>query len=81
MSVANTVKALLRLKGKRQADLADHFNMKPQSMTNKMSRDSFSADDLIKVAEFTGCRVAFVLDDGQMLFLDSGKEDEKNPQD
>lgn len=78
MTVANTVKALLHLKGKRQIDLAEHFEMKPQSMTNKMARNSFSAEDLIKIAEFTGCKVAFVLDDGQMLYLES--DNEKAPQ-
>lgn len=78
MSVAKTVKAVLSLKGKRQTDLAEHFNMKPQSMANKMSRDSFSAEDLIKVAEFACCRIAFVLDDGQMLYLESDKKEESD---
>lgn len=78
MSVSNTIKALLYMKGKKQTDLAAHFDMRPQSMANKMSRGSFSAEDLVKIADFTGCRVAFVMDDGQMLYLDA---DEKTPQD
>ena len=77
MSVSNTIKALLYMKGKKQSDLAAHFGMWPQSMANKMSRGSFSAEDLLKIADFTGCRVAFVMEDGQMLYLET---DEKTPQ-
>lgn len=76
MSVSNTIKALLYMKEKKQTELASHFGMNPQSMANKMSRESFSAKDLIKIAEFTGCRLAFVMDDGQNLYLDPAKEED-----
>lgn len=71
MAVANKVKALLAMCGKKQIELADYFGMGKQSMNNKMARDSWSAKDLVKVAEFTGCKVAFVLPDGQHIFLES----------
>lgn len=77
MPVSDKVRALLALRGKRQADLAAHFGMKPQSMNNKIKRDSWSAEDLIKVAEFTGSRVAFVLDDDQKIYLESSDLDDK----
>lgn len=70
MSTSEKVKALLALSGKRQVDLAAHFGMTAQSMNNKMSRDSWSAKDLMAVAEFTGCQLAFVMPDGNRIAID-----------
>lgn len=71
MSVSEKVKAVLTLSGKKQMDLAEHFDMSKQVMSNKMARDSWSAKDLARVAEFTGCKVGFVLPDGQCIYLDA----------
>ena len=70
MSVSKKIKAILQLCDKRQLDLAEHFGMSTQTMSNKMARGSWSATDLVKVAEFTGCKVAFILPDGQQIVLD-----------
>lgn len=70
MSTSEKVKALLALSGKRQIDLADHFGMSKQTMSNKMARDSWSAKDLAKAAEFAGCKVGFLLPDGQHIFIE-----------
>ncbi len=75
MSVSDKVKGLLALQGKRQLDLAEYFGMSKQTMSNKMARNSWSAADLAKVAEFTGCKVAFVLPDGQHLYIDPEESD------
>lgn len=74
MSTSDKVKALLMLSGKRQIDLAAYFGMTSQSMNNKMSRDSWSSKDLMAVAEFTGCQLAFVLPDGSRIALDKKEE-------
>ena len=68
--ITDKVKALLALSDKKNIDLARHFNMTPQTMSNKMMLNRYTADELIKIAEFTGCRVAFVLPDGQHIFLE-----------
>ena len=75
MSVSDKVKAVLTLSGKRQIDLAENFDMSKQTMSNKMARDSWSAKDLARVAEFTGCKVGFVLPDGQHIFLDMSDDE------
>lgn len=67
--VNDKVRAILALAGKRNIDLAELYGVSKQSMNNKMTNNRFSADDLIRIAEFTGCRVAFVLPDGQHIFL------------
>ena len=70
MSVSDKVKGLLALSGKRQIELADFFGMTKQTMSNKMARDSWSAKDLARVAEFVGCKIGFLLPDGQHIFLE-----------
>ena len=72
MSITKKVKALLALTGKKQTDLMAALEMSSkQSMSNKFSNERWSADDLVKVAEECGCKVAFVLPDGQQIVLDN----------
>jgi len=70
VAVASKVKALLNIKGKKIQDLAECFGMSPQAMRNKLSRDSFSAADLIKVAQFLDAELSFVISDNQKIVLD-----------
>lgn len=79
MAISDKVKGLLTLNGKRQIELAEAFGMSKQTMNNKMNRGSWSARDLAKVAEFCGCRLAFLLPDGQHIFLDVEDKTEKGP--
>lgn len=71
MSVSEKIKAIMQLKNIKQADLAEDFNMSPQAMRNKFHRGSWSAEDLIKIAESTGCEIYFKIDDKQSIILDS----------
>ena len=75
MSISDKVKGLLALSGKRQIDLAADFGVSKQSMSNKIARNSWFASDLIKVADFCGCKLAFVMPDGQQIII----EDQKGP--
>lgn len=75
MSISQKVKALLSLTGKKQVDLMDPLDMgSKQSMSNKFSNGRWSAEDLVKVADVCGAKVAFILPDGQQIFLDAGDE-------
>ena len=74
MAISDKVKGLLALCGKRQIDLADYFEMSKQTMGNKMARGSWSARDLAKVAEFCGCKLVFVLPDGQQIIIPADEE-------
>ena len=80
--VTDKIKALLAMSGKKQIELAEEFGVTPQSMNNKMSMNRYSAEDLIRIAQFTGCKVGFLLPDGQHIFLeveDMRSEQKKNP--
>ena len=67
MSVANKVKALLNLKNKDRAGLAAHLGISNQALNNKFYRDSFSVEDIIKIADYTGVTVAFVAEDTEIV--------------
>ena len=54
------IKGLLALKGKMHKELAEYLGMTPQSLQNKFNRGSFSADDLIRIAMFTGVELAYI---------------------
>ena len=80
--VSDKVRSVLALAGKRPVDLARLYETSSQSMNNKLYQNRFSAEDLIRIADFTGCRLAFVLPDGGELFFgmdDIRPKEEKAP--
>lgn len=73
MSVSTQIKALLSMTGKKQSDLLNALNMaSKQSLSNKFSGERWSASDLVTIAEFTGCKLAFLLPNGERLVIDTG---------
>lgn len=77
MAISEKVKGLLALCGKKQIDLAESFGMSKQSMGNKVARSSWSGNDLAKVAEFCGCKLAFLMPDGQQIIIEPEEQEEK----
>lgn len=71
MAVTDKLKALLSIKGKKNIELATYLGISPQSMQNKLARGSFSAEDLIKIADFLDCTLAFNVNDNQKIILDT----------
>ncbi len=72
MSLSTKIKALLNLSGRDHAGLAEHLGISKQALSNKFYRDSFSAADLVKVADFTESRLSFVFPDGNKVVIDNG---------
>lgn len=68
MSKANKIRGLLTSCNKTQVDLAKYMNVSEQAIRNKFSRDSFSADDLIKISDFVGCKLSINNDDLSITF-------------
>ena len=67
--LTDKIKALLALKGKKNVELAKYLGISPQSLRNKFARGSYSAEDLIKIADFLGCNLLFEIDN-QRFVLD-----------
>ncbi len=72
MSVTDKVRAVINLSGKAHGGLAEHLEISSQSLSNKLNRGSFSAEDLIKISEYAGCSLAFEFSDGQKVSLMPG---------
>ena len=70
MAVSEKIKALLQIRGKKKNELAEYLGINSQSLSNKFSRDSFSAEDLIKISNFLNCSLTFEIDDKQKIILD-----------
>ncbi len=75
--VSEKLKAILSLTGNKQADLARCLGIAPQSVANKMSRDSWTAGDLVRVANLVGAKLEFVLPDGQQIIIASDTQPEE----
>ena len=54
MPMTDKVKAAMAVSGKENKELALFLGITNQSLSNKFNRGSFSAEDLIRIAEFTG---------------------------
>lgn len=73
MPITDKVKAAMAVSGKENKDLAQYLGITKQALSNKFNRGSYSAEDLIKIADFTGAtlnlefedrtKIAFSLDD------------------
>ena len=55
------------MKGVSVKDLADKIGIKAQSMSTKLLRDSFSYEDVVKIADILDCDV-------KVVTRDTGKE-------
>jgi DNA-binding XRE family transcriptional regulator len=60
LNLTNKIKALLRMCGKKNTELAAYLGVTIQSLANKFNRGSFSAEDLIKIAAFVDCEMVIV---------------------
>ena len=70
--IAPTVKSMLVMEGMKRNEAAAALGITAQAMSNKYNRDSFSADDLLKVATAAGYNLAFVRKrDGLMIAFPS----------
>jgi transcriptional regulator with XRE-family HTH domain len=60
MAISDKVKALLKLQGKNNKGLAEYLGISDQALSNKFYRDSYSGEDLIKIADYLGSELAFI---------------------
>ena len=61
MTIAkNKIVALLALKGLKSADYARFLGVSPSSLQGKYRNNKYRFDDLLKLGDLTGTRLAFV---------------------
>ena len=72
MQISKKIKSLLAVTDKKQADLQGVLGMSSkQSLSNKFTNERWSADDLAKIAEFCGCKLAFILPSGERITIEA----------
>lgn len=75
MKASDTIRALLKIRGMKQGDLAQPLGMKSvASLNNKFCQGNWSADDLVIVARETNSKPGFLLNDGQFIGYDEVRE-------
>lgn len=76
MGISANIKALLALSNLKLSDLLQPLNMSSrQSLSNKITNERWSAQDLVDIANLCDCKLAFIMPDGQHIFITSeGKE-------
>lgn len=75
MAASKKIKSLLAETDKKQADLLEVLGMSSkQSLSNKFTNERWSADDLAKIADFCGCKLAFILPNGERIVIDTKDE-------
>lgn len=70
MSISAAIKALLSITGHKQSDLMDNLKVNSkQALSNKFTGERWSASDLVKIAESTGCQLCFISPDGKQRII------------
>lgn len=77
-NISSKIKGLLALNGKKSVELAKYLGISRQSLANKFSRGSFSAEDLIKVAEFLGGTLEIISPGGAVPLNESCIRSDRN---
>ena len=68
MAIANKLKYVMGEKNKSRNDIAGVLKISKQAVSNKFNRDTFSADDLIKIADCLGVSLALIDNNKQIIF-------------
>lgn len=55
--VSEIIKTLMKSKGLNNIQMAELLGIKPQSFTNKLFRDSYTVDELIKILDILDCKL------------------------
>ena len=72
MGVSANIKALLALSGLKQSDLLQPLSMSSrQSLSNKFTNERWSAQDLVDISHLCGCKLAFILPNGQQIIVEN----------
>ena len=74
MPVSAAVRAALKKSKKTQTDLGVLWGTTPQVISNKMRLERWTGEELARVAEYTGGKLAFVYPDGTQIMI-NGRED------
>ena len=76
MSLSDSVRMALKKARKNQTDLIRIWGNSKSAMSNKFRLERWSGNDLIRVARFTGGKLAFIYPDGQQILIEAPETEE-----
>ena len=68
MSASKTIKKIMLDKNISVKELAEKLNMKPQALSNKLYRDTFTYNDYVKIANILNCDVKTISRDSNIEY-------------
>ncbi len=78
MTISDCVRMALSKANKKQTEMCEYWGFaQKQTLHNKFVRNSWSGEDLVKLADFTGGKLMLVYPDGQQILILSEKPEEK----
>ena len=69
MSASKTIKKIMLDKNISVKELAEKLGMKPQVLSNKLYRDTFTYSDYIKIANILDCDVKTISRDNKIEYV------------
>ncbi len=69
MSASKVIKQIMVERDLSVKDLALEMNIKPQVLSNKLYRDTFTYNDYIKIVNLLGCTVQTITNDTRKVFV------------
>lgn len=80
MSFSNKLRSILSVTGHKPTDLSECLNISSQAVRNKISRGSYSVDDMLKIFDYLECEVTVKTKDGIVfpLTIDDVREINNN---
>lgn len=72
--IGNKIKALLNLKEITTNDVCDYLEIMQPAYSRKIKKNTFKADELIKIADLTNTKLAFI-DEDNNIFIVFDKDD------
>ena len=68
MAASKNIKQLMIERSMSVKELAEKLEIAPQSMSNKLYRDSFSFDEVLKITNILDCDIQFITRDTKKIF-------------
>ena len=69
--VSDAIRMVLTKSKRKQVELGNRWSTTRQAVSNKFYRDYWSADELVDIAKFVGCRLVFKFPDGMEIQIDT----------
>ena len=66
LALKDTFKAITKTKKVTQLEMAEALGISKQNFSNKVQRNTFSPDELVKIADMLGMEIAFIDKDAEV---------------